>query len=104
VQSVATRLVVERERERIAFRSASYWDIEGCSTPGSFARPSSSPSTAGASPRASDFDRPGELSRADVVHLDEAARAALAEALRVPAFTVRSVEDKPYKRSPARRS
>src|SRR5690606_29519306 len=33
VQSVATRLVVERERDRIAFRSADYWDLEatfGC--------------------------------------------------------------------------
>ena len=28
VQSVATRLVVERERERMAFRSASYWDVD----------------------------------------------------------------------------
>src|SRR5246127_4999517 len=28
VQSVATRLIVDRERERIAFRSASYWDLE----------------------------------------------------------------------------
>src|SRR3954447_11773092 len=29
VQSVATRLVVDRERDRMAFRVASYWDIEG---------------------------------------------------------------------------
>ena len=28
VQSVATRLVVDRERERMAFRSASYWDLD----------------------------------------------------------------------------
>ena len=38
VQSVATRLVVERERERMAFVSAAYWDIEGDSSiPGAFA-------------------------------------------------------------------
>src|SRR5207249_9880823 len=36
VQSVATRLVVERERARIAFVAASYWDIEGVFDPGSF--------------------------------------------------------------------
>ena len=29
VQSVATRLVVERERERMAFRAAEYWDLDG---------------------------------------------------------------------------
>src|SRR5215203_6036883 len=34
VQSVATRLVVERERERMAFRSASYWDLTGTFAPG----------------------------------------------------------------------
>jgi len=28
VQSVATRLIVDKERDRIAFRSASYWDLE----------------------------------------------------------------------------
>ena len=33
VQSVATRLVVERERERMAFRSASYWDVTGVFAP-----------------------------------------------------------------------
>src|SRR6478735_1865005 len=37
VQSVATRLVVERERERMEFVSASYWDIEGSFDPGRFA-------------------------------------------------------------------
>jgi DNA topoisomerase-1 len=36
VQSVATRLVVERERERMAFVSAAYWDIEGTFDPGRF--------------------------------------------------------------------
>src|SRR4051794_16398645 len=36
VQSVATRLVVERERERIAFVRASYWDLEGVFAPGAF--------------------------------------------------------------------
>ena len=43
VQSVATRMVVERERERMAFRAASYWDVEGEFTTRSSPAPSSSP-------------------------------------------------------------
>ncbi len=60
VQSVATRLVVERERERIAFRSAEYWDLTGtfgtgragdASDPSTLSSPASRRSTASASPR-----------------------------------------------------
>jgi len=40
VQSVATRLVVERERERIAFRSAEYWDLTGTFATGRAGDPS----------------------------------------------------------------
>ena len=36
VQSVATRMVVERERERMAFNAAEYWDIEATFVPGEF--------------------------------------------------------------------
>ena len=43
VQSVAIRLVVDRERERMAFRSASYWDLEATSTPARRGRRSTSP-------------------------------------------------------------
>ena len=100
VQSVATRMVVDRERERIAFRSASYWDLEGLFAPGSFdadlvevdARRVAS---------GKDFDDRGVLTRAEAVHLDEATATALAEGLRDQTFSVRSVEDKPYRRSPA---
>ena len=101
VQSVATRLVVDRERERIAFRSASYWDLEGLFDPGSF----NADLVAVDGRRVAvgkDFDDRGQLrAKADVVHLDEPAATSLAESLRGRAFVVRSVEDKPYKRSPA---
>jgi DNA topoisomerase I len=111
VQSVATRLVVERERERIAFRSASYWDLtavfeSGKGTqgdPGTFgARLSAVDGRRVASGR--DFDSLGKLkaasAQAQVLHLDEDGARALAAALADTAFRVRSVEAKPYRRSP----
>ena len=57
VQSVAVRLVVERERERRAFVSAGYWDIRGVFDPGLRSRRSSQPSTASASRRAATSPR-----------------------------------------------
>jgi DNA topoisomerase-1 len=100
VQSVATRLVVDRERERIAFRSASYWDIEGLFEPQSFsAKLVQVDGKRVASGK--DFDDRGTLTRADAAHLSEEAATSLAASLGGSAFAVRSVEDKPYKRSPA---
>ncbi len=100
VQSVATRLVVDRERERIAFRSASYWDIEGLFDPQSFsAKLVQVDGKRVASGK--DFDDRGTLTRADAAHLSEEAATSLAASLVGSAFAVRSVEDKPYKRSPA---
>jgi DNA topoisomerase I len=109
VQSVATRLVVERERERMAFRSASYWDLTAVFSsgkgevgdPGTFgARLSSVDGRRVASGR--DFDSVGQLKAgsAQVLHLDEDAARALAAGLADSAFRVRSVESKPYRRSP----
>ena len=102
VQSVATRLVVERERERIAFRSASYWDIEGRVRPRARSAPSSSRSTAGASRTGRDFGHDGVLKPCRCRAPARRVGGALA-ARRSPAqsFAVRSVEDKPYRRSPA---
>jgi DNA topoisomerase-1 len=104
VQSVATRLVVDRERERMAFRVASYWDIEGTFDAGEAheqrmfpARLHSVEGKRVASGR--DFDSRGRLT-GDVVHLEQARAEALAEALRDADFTIRSVESKPYRRSP----
>ena len=100
VQSVATRLVVDRERERIAFRSASYWDIEGLFDPGSFTAKLVAVDGARVA-TGKDFSDLGVLTRADAAHLTEETATSLASALEGAAFTVRSVEDKPYKRSPA---
>jgi DNA topoisomerase I len=100
VQSVATRLVVERERARIAFTAASYWDIEGAFDPGSFtARLVAVDGHAVAQGR--DFGSDGQLKSGDFVHLDEAAARALAETLAGARFAVRSVQRKPYRRRPA---
>ncbi|MEU2336379.1 type I DNA topoisomerase [Streptomyces sp. NPDC013172] len=108
VQSVATRLVVERERERIAFRSAEYWDLTGTFATGRAGDPSD-PSTLVARLQAvdgrrvaqgRDFDSLGQLKSANTLHLDEANARALAAALENTRFAVRSVESKPYRRSP----
>ncbi|HEY6016076.1 MAG TPA: type I DNA topoisomerase [Gaiellaceae bacterium] len=100
VQSVATRLVVERERERIEFVSAAYWDIEGLFVPGSFkAKLAAVDGRRVAQGR--DFGPDGKPRSADVVQLDEAAARGLAERLADAAFSVRSIERKPYRRRPA---
>jgi DNA topoisomerase I len=100
VQSVATRLVVERERERIEFRAAEYWDLVATLDPGSFdARLVALEGKRVAQGR--DFARTGELVTADAFQLREAAARELAEALEGAPFTVRSVERKPYTRRPA---
>ncbi|GGZ82762.1 DNA topoisomerase 1 [Streptomyces subrutilus] len=107
VQSVATRLVVERERERIAFRSAEYWDLTGTFSTGRTGD-ASDPSTLVARlntvdgkrvAQGRDFGSTGQL-KSEVLHLDEANARALAAALEGASFAVRSVESKPYRRSP----
>lgn len=107
VQSVATRLVVERERERIAFRSAEYWDLTGTFSTGRQGD-ASDPSTLVARlnsvdgrrvAQGRDFNSTGQL-KSDVLHLDEVNARALAAALVDSSFSVRSVESKPYRRSP----
>ncbi|GAA1006782.1 type I DNA topoisomerase [Streptomyces thermogriseus] len=108
VQSVATRLVVERERERMAFRSAEYWDLTGTFSTGRPGDPSD-PSSLVARlqtvdgrrvAQGRDFDSRGRLRSENVLHLDEAGARALADALENTRFLVRSVESKPYRRSP----
>ncbi|GAA2063149.1 type I DNA topoisomerase [Streptomyces albiaxialis] len=117
VQSVATRLVVERERERMAFRSAEYWDLTGTFATGQAGDASAAagdPGTFGARlttvdgrrvAQGRDFGADGQLKApgrddGSVLHLDEANARALAAALEDTAFAVRSVESKPYRRSP----
>ncbi|MET0741273.1 MAG: type I DNA topoisomerase, partial [Candidatus Nanopelagicales bacterium] len=100
VQSVATRLVVERERERIGFVQASYWDLVAELDPGTFdARLVAVDGVKVATGR--DFGDDGRLKNARTVALDEAQARSLAAALRDSAFAVRSVDEKPYRRSPS---
>jgi len=99
VQSVATRLVVARERKRMAFVVAEYWDIEGTFEPGPFtARLVALDGKRVAVGR--DFRPDGTLAE-DLVRLDEPAARALADALGGAAFAVRTVDQKPYSRRPA---
>jgi len=107
VQSVATRLVVDRERQRMAFRIASYWDLEGTFDAGATKEPRMFPARLHSIDGArvaggSDFGSDGELKsrKGDRVHLDRAAAEALAAALADTTYDVRSVEAKPYRRSP----
>ena len=99
VQSVATRLVVERERARRAFVAADYWDIEGTFVPGPFAaRLVGLDGKRVAQGR--DFDSLGVLAEG-AVRLDEATAKRLVDSLEGSAFAVRSVDEKPYTRRPA---
>ncbi|HEY0620050.1 MAG TPA: type I DNA topoisomerase, partial [Kribbella sp.] len=105
VQSVAIRMVVDRERERIAFRSASYWDLDATLDAGEGKTPRLFPSRLVAvdSKRVAqgrDFASTGELKGQNTVHLDESTATALAAALGDSQFTVRSIESKPYTRKP----
>ncbi|HEV2935737.1 MAG TPA: type I DNA topoisomerase [Streptosporangiaceae bacterium] len=110
VQSVATRMVVDRERERIAFRAASYADLEAeFATAEHGRREDGEPTSFTANlvtvdgrrvAQGRDFTSSGELRSTDVLHLDAAAAAALAERLDGASFSVASVERKPYRRSP----
>ncbi|TMR40047.1 type I DNA topoisomerase [Actinomadura geliboluensis] len=105
VQSVATRLVVERERERIAFVPAHYWDIAGQFDTGKDEEPkvfkAGLVSVDGKRvAQGRDFASDGTLKTRDALHLDETAARALAERLRGRPYEVKSVERKPYTRKP----
>jgi DNA topoisomerase-1 len=103
VQSAATRLVVDRERERLAFVAAGYWDLIGRFTADDSAFDARLVRLGGervATGR--DFDDTGRLKGSAVV-LDEPTATALAAALRddTVARRVSKVESKPYSRRPA---
>ena len=100
VQSVATRLVVDRERERMQFVAAGYWDVVGTFDPGAFeARLVGLDGRRVA--RGADFGDDGKAKDDDVVVLDEERATRLARELEGRPFAVASVEEKPYRRSPA---
>jgi len=101
VQSAATRMVVERERERMAFVSAGYWDVEALAVkaPESFTTRLARIDGA-ALARGTDFDDQGQLKKAVVV-LDEAKARALAASIEgVGEASVTALESKPGTRSP----
>ena len=98
VQSVATRLVVERERERMAFRAAEWWDLLATFDPAFEARLVSVDGQRVAQGR--DFGPDGRL-RGDARALDEEAAHGLAERLEGVSFQVARVERKPYVRRPS---
>ena len=114
VQSAATRLVVERERERLAFSSASYWDLSArLSTELKTVAESATGTLEGFDARLArlngsrvatgrDFDENGKLKSAATA-LTEATATALASALSADgvSITVSSVDSKPYTRRPA---
>lgn len=112
VQSVATRIIVQRERERMAFTAAGYWDIAATLDAGADAQPRSF----GAKLQSingqrvatgRDFGQDGQLKKDKagsgknaVALVDEAHANALTESLRGQALTVSSAEEKPYTRRP----
>jgi DNA topoisomerase-1 len=99
VQSPALRLIVERERERMAFRSAAYFDIDAktTSTPAFTARLTALDGTRVATGK--DFDQQGVAAKGVVV-VTEARSTELVSALTGQSLKVTSVEDKPYRSSP----
>ncbi|GAA3282977.1 type I DNA topoisomerase [Nesterenkonia halobia] len=107
VQSVATRLVVERERERMAFVPASYWDLSGTFTTDA-AESFTAKLTAVDGARiasGSDFDDRGQLKStrkaSEVTVLDRESAESLASGLTQARFAVDSLEEKPYSRRPS---
>jgi DNA topoisomerase-1 len=110
VQSVATRIVVERERERMSFHAADYWSLEGTFA---VARKAGADDGEPATLRARlvsvddsrvatgrDFDPATGRVTGDVVHLDEAGARGLAARLEGRQVTVSRVDEKPYRRRP----
>jgi DNA topoisomerase-1 len=104
VQSVATRMVVERERERMAFVRASYWDVEGDFTPDGASNQFGARLSAVDGARVAtgrDFADDGSLKGKGVVHLDEETANSIAAQVISAQVKVTSVQEKPYTRRPS---
>ena len=100
VQSPAIRLVVQREKERMAFVPAGYWDLVAAFG----TSPAFSATLVGLDgsrvATGKDFDNQGRVTRDDVVVVDESAARGLVTALDGSTFTVSSVDERPYRSSP----
>jgi DNA topoisomerase I len=103
VQSVAVRVIVEREEERIAFRTASYWDLEAKLRGGTSEFGATLVKVGGQRvATGKDFDSKGQLESGNVRLLDEKNAQELREGLmRKLPWSVTSVEEKPYTQRPA---
>ncbi|HUC37299.1 MAG TPA: type I DNA topoisomerase, partial [Acidimicrobiales bacterium] len=108
VQSVATRMIVERERARMRFRAASWCDIEGVfeaagESEGADRRFNATLVSVDGKALATgrDFNETGQLSSSGLLLLDEAKAGDLARGLEGRPFRVSSVSEKPYRRSPS---
>jgi DNA topoisomerase-1 len=103
VQSVAVRIVVERERERMAFTTASYWSLEGTFAPAADLEKTFEATLLQVGEQrvatGKDFGADGKPKK-DILILDQAEATTLGEGLLDSSFEVTSVEEKPYKRSP----
>ncbi|MEL6105144.1 MAG: type I DNA topoisomerase [Planctomycetota bacterium] len=103
VQSVAVRLIVDRERERIAFVKATYWDIEAVfDTEAGQSLPATLSQLDGKKvPNGKDFDSStGKPTKPDLLLLNEQETVALAERLKSTDFAVSKVEVKPFSERP----
>ena len=101
VQSVATRLIVERERERMAFISSAWWDLAAACAPGFSARLLSLDGKRVAT--TNDFDSNGgikEKSALNILLLDEAAAQELVQSLNGQSLVVKSLEESPRTERP----
>jgi len=103
VQSVATRIVVERERERMRFRPGTWWSLAGVFTTAAGETVTAILASLGDRPIAdgSDFTPDGRLAQVEgPILLGDSSSAELARALEAAPFSVGAVETKPYRRSP----
>jgi DNA topoisomerase-1 len=101
VQSVATRLIVERERERMAFISSAWWDLAAACIPGFSARLLSLDGKRVAT--TNDFDSNGgikEKSASNILLLDEASARELVQSLSDQSLVVKSLEESPRTERP----
>ncbi len=103
VQSVAVRLIVQRERQRMAFHSATYWDLLGtfAKTGGERFQATLLSVDGRKVPTSRDFDAAtGQVKDSRLLLLGQAETMALAERLKSASFQVSNVEDKPYTTRP----